>query len=146
MQGDGLVSDGRPGQVSNHTLYVWTSHTDVSSHRQLQEMLHIKSAREQQLLLQVQALQSQLGVPPNMMEQGIYTGTGANDPFTGIADLGTDDLRSINDLDLRSLGHRHNHSTIGKQLASPLSAGHEDSIMADQILNDDMAALVDFRD
>jgi hypothetical protein len=107
-------------------------------------MLHIKSAREQQLMMQVQALQSQLGVPLNMMDQGIYGAGSANDPFTGLADLGTDDLRSINDLDLRALGH--NHTAMGKHLASPLSAGHEDSAMADQMLNDDMVALVDFRE
>jgi len=95
-------------------------------------------------MMQVQALQSQLGVPSHMMDQGLYGVGGANDPFSGLADLGTDDLRSINELDLRALGNAHGE--IGKHLASPLSVGHEDSAMADQILNDDMAALVDFRD
>lgn len=113
--------------------------------RQLQEMLNIKSAREQQLMMQVQSLQSQLGVPSHLMNQGIYGSVGsATDPFSGLGDLGTDDLRSINDLDLRALGN--GHTEMAKHLVSPLSAGHEDTTMAEQILNDDMAALVDFRD
>jgi hypothetical protein len=117
----------------------------ASSGRQLQEMLHVKSAREQQLMMQVQALQSQLGVPSGMMDASMYGVNSIDNPFGGIADMGNEDLRSINELDIRGLNGSH-AVQVGKHLQSPLSGGHEDSTMTEQILNDNLAALVDFRD
>ena len=113
--------------------------------RQLQEMLHVKSAREQQLMMQVQALQSQLGVPSGMMDTSIYGVNNIDNPFGGIADMGNEDLRSISELDIRGLNGNHTVQ-VGKHLQSPLSGGHDDSTMTEQILNDNLAALVDFRD
>jgi len=113
--------------------------------RQLQEMLHVKSAREQQLMMQVQALQSQLGVPPGLMDASVYGVNHIDNPFGGIADMGNEDLRSISELDIRGLNGNH-AVQLSKHLQSPLAAGQDDSTMTEQLLNDNLAALVDFRD
>jgi hypothetical protein len=108
-------------------------------------MLHIKSAREQQLMMQVQALQAQLGVPSGMLDASMYGVNGIDNPFGGIADMGNEDLRSISELDIRGLNGNH-AVQVGKQLQSALSNGNDDSAMTEQVLNDNLAALVDFRD
>jgi hypothetical protein len=113
--------------------------------RQLQEMLHIKSAREQQLVMRVQALQSQLGGSTRMMGTSIYGTNNIDNPFSGIGDIGNEDLRSIDELDIRGL-ISGNSATAGRNMSSPLAAMNEDSTMSEQMLNDDLAALVDFRD
>jgi hypothetical protein len=112
--------------------------------RQMQEMLHLKTAREQQMMMQIQSLQSQLGMAgPSMMHPSIYINGNVNgninhasDPFSSMTDMGPDDLRSINELDFRGL--------VEKRQAEEDAIGNDR--MHEHMMNDDIAALVDFRE
>lgn len=62
-------------------------------------MLNLKSAREQQLMHEIQRLQTQI----DPSGQGGNTFSNRTDHFSGMGDMGVEDLRSVNDFDLQGL-------------------------------------------
>lgn len=62
-------------------------------------MLNLKTAREQQLMMEIQRLQSQGGSSGHDSDSYISR----VDAFAGLGDMGVEDLRSVNDFDLQGL-------------------------------------------
>lgn len=84
----------------------------------MQQVMQLKSAREQQLLSQIQELQSRLGIPltsdPTLYGEEVNeTGSTNYDPYSAAhqgggssgssGGAGADDLRSIHDMDMPGL-------------------------------------------